>query len=284
MRIPINPLLAKELRLRMRTWRSFAMVSLYLLVLGGLGLAFYAAITQSIRHGFGDLVQAGRQLFIYLAMLQFGLVFFLVPGITAGSITNERERQTFDLLVCTQLTPFGIIRGKLASALSIVFLLILASLPLYSIVFLLGGVALSEVITLFVIFLFTALIYASFAMMFSALFKRTMAAIVASYALSLFLAWGLAMLVAALLGIFYRGTGSFFGQWLLLVHPAATLEWLFPVEGGELISFMNGGRYPLPGFLRFWHLAALVQAALASLALFVATRAVNPLQAGRRSG
>jgi ABC-type transport system involved in multi-copper enzyme maturation permease subunit len=41
------------------------------------------------------------------------------PVFAAGSITNERERQTLELLLCTTLSPWQILRGKLLSSLRI---------------------------------------------------------------------------------------------------------------------------------------------------------------------
>ena len=62
------------------------------------------------------------------------------PAMTAGAISLEREKQTLELLVTTPLGTLALVLGKLFSALTYVFLLILASIPLASIVFTFGGV------------------------------------------------------------------------------------------------------------------------------------------------
>ncbi|MTI95270.1 MAG: ABC transporter permease [Firmicutes bacterium] len=284
--LPINPLLAKELRLRMRNWRTFLLFTLYLVILGGFGVLNYAAVSNMLRYGTGDLAQVGQTLFVFLAFIQFGLIFFLVPGLTAGALSNERERQTFDLLVCTQLTPFAIVRGKLFSSLSFVFLLIFASLPLYGFVFLLGGVSPTELMILIAIFILTALIYGSFSLLFSSLFKRTITAVIASYAFSLFLVGGTAIIVSLFtLILFGMGNQNAIFSWVLLLHPVALFEWLFPEPGVELLREITQQAYPfnIP-WLKFWHLSLLVKGTLAGAALYLATRAVNPLRAGRRSG
>ena len=101
----INPLLAKELRIRMRTWRTFAMISLYLLGLGIFALIYFSAVFSMVRMGYESLAEMGRGLFAFLAFLQSALVVFTGPALVGNAISGERERQTFDLLACTQLTP-----------------------------------------------------------------------------------------------------------------------------------------------------------------------------------
>jgi len=176
----ISPLLAKELRIRMRTWRTFALVSLYLLGLGGFAMMFFSSSFYSVRMGYGSLSEVGRGLFSFLSVLQYILVAFTVPALVGNSISGERERQTFDLLACTQLTPLGIVLGKLTAALSAVVLLIVASLPLYGFVFLMGGVSPGEVAVLFMIFLLSAFFAGCWSLMFSSLFRRTVSSIIAS--------------------------------------------------------------------------------------------------------
>ncbi|HHX87952.1 MAG TPA: hypothetical protein GX693_07240 [Firmicutes bacterium] len=285
----INPLLAKELRLRMRTWRSFAVVSLYLLALGGFSLIFFAGFTSSLRYGYEDPSSVGQNMFYALTALQCGLLYFLLPGLTANVITGERERQTFDLLVCTQLTPLNIVLGKLAASLSTVVLLIISSLPLYSIVFLLGGVSPAELAILTAILLISAFNYGSYYLFLSALFQRSSIAVLAGYALSLFLSGG-TMLINGLYASMLHGQGPGLPlYYLLLINPAALLEWLFPEPGqeiiGELIRMTSGWTYPFTGsfsWLRFWHVSLLVHVLLGVAALWGASRLVNPLRSERK--
>src|SRR6185312_12960724 len=84
---------------------------------------------------------AGQPVFIGLVAFQLGLVCFLAPSFTAGVISGERERQTYDLLMTTPLPLALIVGTKLFAALAYVFLLIVAALPLLAISLFLGGVA-----------------------------------------------------------------------------------------------------------------------------------------------
>lgn len=280
-RFKINPLLAKELRIRMRNWRTFGMVSLYLLGLGGFAVLFFLTNSSMLSGGYGTLSEVGRNLFTFLSVAQFILVIFLVPALAGNAISGEKERQTIDLLTCTQLTPFRIVTGKLAAALSAVILFILASLPLYGFVFLLGGVSPLEVLKLFVIILTVALLVGCWSLMFSALFRRTVAAIVASYALILFLLGGSSIIFTLLTAITMRTQSSSSLFLIMTINPLSLLGWLYPEFFRNMLYSLSSNRAQ---GLQLWHLALLVQGALAVLSLWAAARAVDPLKGGKRKG
>lgn len=279
--IKINPLLGKEMRLSMRSWRTFGMVSLYLLGLGGLAVLFFLATFSTFAGSYNDLAEIGANLFAFLSVLQFILVVFLVPALVGNAISGERERQTLDLLTCTQLTPFRIVVGKLTAALSTVVLLIFASLPLYGFVFLLGGVSPLEVLTLFCIILAVALLVGCWSLMFSALFRRTVAAIVASYALILFLLGGSSILFTLLASIFYQHGNSLVAL-VLVFNPLTLLGWLYTDFFKDLISSL-GSSWTQWG-VQIWHLALIAQTVLAAVSLWTATQAVDPLKGKKHKG
>ena len=72
--------------------------------------------------------------------IEFILLMFIVPAVTAASISGERERQTLDLMLTTQMTAAQIVTGKLMGALSSLFVLILSSFPAVAMVFVYGGI------------------------------------------------------------------------------------------------------------------------------------------------
>ena len=78
-------------------------------------------------------------LFSGILLLETLLVLVLAPAFTTGAISSEREKQTLDLLVTTPLSTLGMVIGKLLSALSYVFILIIASVPLMALVFVFGS-------------------------------------------------------------------------------------------------------------------------------------------------
>jgi len=64
----------------------------------------------------------------------------MIPALATGALAQERERQTLHPLLLTPLSPLQIVWGKAGGVLSLVGLLLIATLPLTSLCFLLGGV------------------------------------------------------------------------------------------------------------------------------------------------
>ena len=117
-------------------------------------------------------------MFTALLVLLTLIVLVLAPASTAGAISLEREKQTLDLLTTTPISSLAIILGKLLSALSWVFLLLLASIPVTALVFTFGGVGPDDMIKGYLVLVGTALVYGSIGLFVSALVKRTQAATV----------------------------------------------------------------------------------------------------------
>lgn len=178
-----NPIVAKEYRTRMRTWRSPVAITIYIVLLGGIGWAVFSATaaTQAnnvIQTSPGGL---GSQLFTFLVLFQVALIAFMTPALTAGAISGERERQTLDLLFVTPIRPFSIIWGKLLASISFIVLLLVISVPLFSLVFLFGGVELDQVLEAFLVTAVTAMTLGFVGVAFSAFFRRSLAATVGAY-------------------------------------------------------------------------------------------------------
>jgi ABC-type transport system involved in multi-copper enzyme maturation permease subunit len=178
-----NPIVAKEYRSRMRSWRSPLALMIYILMIGGLGWAIFAAMASSSSSSFGGPTpNYGQTLFMYLVIFQMVLLAFVTPALTAGAISGERERQTIDLLFVTLVPPFSIIWGKLLASISFILLLLLLSVPIFSLVFLFGGIELDQVLYSFVVMGVTALMLGTIGIAFSTWLRRTLPATVAAYA------------------------------------------------------------------------------------------------------
>jgi ABC-type transport system involved in multi-copper enzyme maturation permease subunit len=185
-----NPIVAKEYRSRMRTWRSPLAMMVYILLVAGLGFAIFSATASSINQFGGQTANYGQMLFEWLVVFQMILLTFITPALTAGAISSERERQTIDLLFVTRIPPFSIIWGKLLSSMSFVVLLLLLSVPIFSLVFLFGGIEVDQVLYAFLITVVAALTLGAIGIAFSTWLRRSLAATVASYAGAFLLLFG----------------------------------------------------------------------------------------------
>jgi ABC-2 type transport system permease protein len=178
----VNPVMLKELRGRMRGVRAFLVLSVYLGLMSGFAMLLYL-IYNSVARASGSAAagEVGRVLFMGIVGTELLLILFIAPAFTAGAITGERERQTYDLLRTTLLASPSFVIGKLESALGYIVLLLLAGIPLQSIAFLFGGVSEVELILSFVILLVTAVALGTIGIYFSAVLPRTLSASVRSY-------------------------------------------------------------------------------------------------------
>src|SRR6266542_4900908 len=171
-----NPVMIKELRGRMRGARAFVLLTIYLLVLSGVTLLFYEALADVSASDLNAGRQIGKGLFLLIATVALIEVCLITPALTAGGIAGEKERQTYDLLVSSLLSPWQIAWGKLGAALSFALLMILAVVPMMSLAFLFGGVSLAEVLIALAGLVATAVFYATIGLFWSAALRSTLGA------------------------------------------------------------------------------------------------------------
>lgn len=185
----------KELRGRMRGRRAFVILTVYLLLLATFAWMMELILEQRFGRGLAGSAafasaQIGAGIFTALLMLETLMVVALAPAFTAGAISLEREKQTLDMLATTPISSLSIVVGKLLSALTYLFILIFASIPMTAVVFVFGGVSPDDVIRGYVVLLATAIGLGSVGLFFSALMKRTQAATIATYFGVLFVTLG----------------------------------------------------------------------------------------------
>jgi ABC-type transport system involved in multi-copper enzyme maturation permease subunit len=180
-----NPVLIRELLVNLRTPRAFVLQFIYVVFLGVVVYFYWPASSGS-----GAQVSSGvaRRLFDLFFLGQFFLVALVAPSFAAGSITGEKERKTYEMLLASPLKPSTILVGKLLSSLSYLVLLIVSSLPLMILCFLLGGILLSEIARAYLVLILAAGTFGLMSVACSSYFRRTSSALVVSYLIILPLA------------------------------------------------------------------------------------------------
>ena len=200
----------------MRGRRAFAILTIYLLLLGGFAWMVELLMERSLTAGFGSSAayasaSIGQGIFAAILMLETLQVVFLAPAATAGAISLEREKQTLDMLIATPISSLAIVIGKLLSALTYVFLLIIASVPLTAVVFVYGGVGPDDVLRGYIVLLVTAIGLGSFGLLCSSLVRRTQAATAISIFGVLSITVGSVFVLAFWAGMANSGDGQGFG-------------------------------------------------------------------------
>jgi ABC-type transport system involved in multi-copper enzyme maturation permease subunit len=173
-----NPVLLRELLVNLRSSRAFTLQFLY--------VAFLGVVVYFAWPAAGTLVSAdlAQRLFDIFFLGQFFLVALVAPSFAAGSITGEKERKTYEMLLASPLKPTEILVGKLLSSLTYLVILIVSSLPLVILCFLLGGILLSEIARAYLILILAAGTFGLLSLACSSYFRRTSSALVVSYGTS----------------------------------------------------------------------------------------------------
>ncbi len=191
----------------MRGIRGFAIITVFLTL-----MSFFTMLLYLLRVPQGGVVvtgELGRLLFIGVLFIELMLIIFIVPALTAGAITSERERKTYDLLQTTLISKATFVVGKMQSALGYIVLLLLSAIPLQSIAFLFGGVSESELILALLVLAVSAVTIGAFGMFFSSITERTLAATIRSYTVALAITIGLPIVALILFqGAFHNVINS----------------------------------------------------------------------------
>lgn len=185
-----NPLVVKEMRERFRNKKTIWMLAAYLFIMGSilLGFMYISQMNGIVYQG------ENREVFMMIAVIQYAMICFIAPALSAGAISGERERQTLNILLATQLSPRKIIVSKLLTSLAFIFLLVFTSLPLYSFVFLYGGISPAQLLTLFGFFVVNIIFFGSLGLFCSTWIKRTGVSTITAYGVAFFFVAGTGLL------------------------------------------------------------------------------------------
>jgi len=213
-----NPVIVKEIRTRMRGIRVVILLTTHLLLLGiAIGLAYWIYFSAASNSAnLSNRAAFGKALFGVVIAIELIMVSFVSPALTGGAVSSERERQTFDLVRVTRLSAERFVTGKYFSGLGLVLLLLVTSLPLMGPAFSIGGVEWSEVILGVLIVLSSAIAFSALALLLSCLIRRTMINVAITYALTIFLVFGIPVLLLIFLIAFQN---IFFGNTSRLSLP-----------------------------------------------------------------
>ena len=257
----INPILRNEMKTDGRRFRFYVLLMLYVSLLGVPTLLVYHSIYSNNRIDASEFVS----MYVFLACMQAIVLMFIVPALTANSITGEREKQTLDILLTTKMTPRGIIWGKLLGAVSKVALLIICTMPVYAIVLFLGGIKMSHIITCNLYLMMTTIFVASMCIWISTMVKTSKFANVTAYFLELGFIIGYPvgiMIWAGVSGIFDNSTMKNAEEMianLLCISPATGYGSLLAeqIMGDDSLLYLIGNNLNtiLPG----WLIAVLVE-------------------------
>jgi len=218
-----NPVLQRELLVNLRMTRAFVLLLAYQVLLGAV---VFVAWPQETRLDLTTNPEAARRLVNLFFLGQYIIASLMAPSFAAGTVSGEKERKTYEMLLASPLRPSAIVLGKLLASLMHLGILIFASLPIVMLCLPLGGVSFWEVVGAYFALILSVTAFGMISIACSSFFQRTAASLVVSYLLILPLA-----LVGVLLWVALEPLGE-----LRLVLTFATLPVLFAALVATLFS------------------------------------------------
>ncbi|MEI6082847.1 MAG: hypothetical protein WCS70_00950 [Verrucomicrobiota bacterium] len=119
----INPVFAREMRAQAFGGGIWIFRCAYLCLAGSMILM--SLVAGNIALGSPDLIRTVALVF------QLGLIVLVVPSLTVGAITQERERGNLDLLRQTRISAWQFLWGKLFTAAVFVLFVVVGAIPLW---------------------------------------------------------------------------------------------------------------------------------------------------------
>ena len=297
-----NPVTVKELRGRMRRGRAYIIITIYLIMMSVLvGLVYLGLASTANNVGNSGSAQAvGKVVFGIVVGVEMMMVCFVAPALTAGAVSSERERQTYDLLRTTLLPTRSLVLGKLTSALSFLLLLLVVGFPLQALASLFGGVAIEEVLVAFLLLAVSALTFSAIGLLVSSLMKSTLASTVISYVAAIIVVFGEPTLIGIALsfmsmlsGLVYTSSLAPFqikileallysiGYILIALNPLATIiaSEVMLIEKQTLfyttLPMTNGGNFPI---LAPWIAYVLIYGFFSLVFIWISIRFVHRVE------
>ena len=173
-----NPVLQRELLVNLRMRRAFVLLFFYVAVLGAV---VYVAWPSQKRLDLTRSPEEARRLVNLFFLGQYVLMSLMTPSFAGGTITGEKERRTYEMLLASPMRPGAIVLGKMFASLCHLAVLVFASLPIVMLCLPLGGVSLYEVLATYVAMAASVVTFGMICLTASGYFTRTIAAQLVSY-------------------------------------------------------------------------------------------------------
>lgn len=284
----INPILERELKTRMRTWKTSILLTVFLILIAMVLTLFFLANSASSSFGaYGFDPSIISTIYDFLAMTMMILLMFIIPVFTATAISGERERQTLELMLCSDFSPWKIVVGKMSAALCFVLLMIVTAMPFMGITLLFGGISIFDILKLVLYYMIASVMLASAGMFATTHFKKNITAIIMSYVIL-----GAMMLMPAFIMIAFSITESYsqmYGSGAMSFFEKHAYEIIVLLFGSNpafgVVSLMNNDIFDLRYMVgNSGSFMSNVEPWLVSIVYFVLISAVLLLLSKRKLG
>ncbi|MBD5527467.1 MAG: ABC transporter permease [Lachnospiraceae bacterium] len=303
----LNPIVKKDVKVQSRSMKICWGVFAYELILALVYFLAMSVIQNTRMYSTENIYSYIVWLYPVLAVTQLVILGMVVPVRTASSISGEKERQTFDIMMTTSMSPFSIILGKVMTAIVQSMFYVVASMPIMALPFIIGGMSWAYLFLFLGIAVLVALFSASIGIFCSSVCKKSISAVILSYVFYLVFFLGTAvppLVYSAILSnmrynllsvpqIYVSIEANFYLS--LLFNPAVYLvEFFSRVMAGESVvntlATINGGTKNMgPINLvatgnRWMILSTILFVGVSLLFLWLASKLINPIKGRKKRG
>ena len=242
-----NPVFRRELTVGSRSIRIAVILVVFNGILAVVALFNLYSVMEQVKLTAEIQYSRFLELYTFVSAIEFIMLMFIMPALTASSISGERERQTLELMLTTIMKPREIVVGKLYSSLTTMLILAVSALPVQSLVFVYGGITVADILLLFLCHGIVAVLTGGIGLFCSSCVKRSTISTVCTYAVLVLLVAGTYAInafayrmdlnevnsyVSALASTTRRASSGGF-QYLLLLNPAVTFYAVINGQAGS---------------------------------------------------
>ena len=280
----INPVLKNEVKISCRSVKFTLVIFFYVGILSAIGIF---AINQIVKEAYYRGLNFGNIIPFYtvMAIVQAILLMFIVPALTSTAICSEREKQTLDVLLSTSMSTVSIIMGKLSSSISRVILLIICTIPVYSLAFLFGGIKIQYLLELSIFFIVATIFVGTIGVFISTIVKSSKAATAIVYGIVLAIFVLLALGTIIFINIKLQATDYSTVVDLPLwgyISPTIGFISLLSVQTGEGFLGMHESRGLNMTTINYGFIISICfQLIISALLIIISAYKLNPLNKGK---
>ena len=292
MKIKLNPIVKKDLKVTARSMRLSWGLFAYEAILA-MAFLLVLVIIQENSYGFysyGNVYSDMVYIFPVIAIVQVCIVALIVPIITASSISGEKERQTFDIMLTTCMSPLAIVVGKVTSAVIRILFFVVGSLPIMALSFVVGGLKWSSLFYYILSIILLAIISGSIGILCSAFSRKTITAVIMSFGVYS-LVYGMTFLPLLIKMFLTNGDHGGESMLFLLFNPGVFFEEFFMHLLTNDMAILSNSPFPRKniGTITYfltqgsrWMYASIVAILLLSFAfMLLAAWKVNPMHSSK---
>lgn len=237
MKIRLNPIMKKDIKVTARSMKMAWGLMAYEAILAFLFIIALSALDFESSYDYQNIYRELISLFPLIGIAQVSIAALSIPIMTASSISGEKERQTFDIMLTTCLSPRAIVFGKIFSSVAEVMLYVIASIPIMALAFVLGGLSWWTLFLFLVVIFVFATLAGSIGVFCSSISRKSIVSIILAF-VGYFLVCFLTVLPLIITLFATRGDDVYDSTIFLLLNPIVFLEEFFmlAMTGESLFS------------------------------------------------